>query len=425
MLLAFVPVCVIAQIVDLQPPISVTAVELQMQRLTALYAKKHPPGDDQAAQRAARAFLEHLRTSSPIAAEKLINGRMEDGELESRFDVYLRDRPELQGRVMGIGVGSPRERVAELMKKEHTVANDEAGRFALAEKFIERLAERSSLANDTLRNGKMSDEELNSRVAIFLSDLKAEAVAVSVDPSVAALEALVDTFIKANFGREGERVDAIAYQGAIEENGVAREFVIFRKRPNKFRMHFVKEGLVASVLSYDGKTAWRQVPGKEAQRISDAETAGLREIARFDPPIVGIREREAHIFRDDKTSKSTVTLRIREKDGSEYISVIDTETLLELSQRRGGTAEETRYRDYRKLGALNVAHTQEQWVDGSLRSVTRIEDVRLQPGLLDSFFNLPEKQSLGFMDYMGALIVIKERSAQQTSSANTTTGGKP
>jgi outer membrane lipoprotein-sorting protein len=274
----------------------------------------------------------------------------------------------------------------------------------------------------------MPTEELQSRVTIFISDLKAEASTVSADPAAAALEAVIDAFIRTNFGREGERVGAISYQGSIEENGVKREFIIFRKRPEKIRMHFIKEGLVASVLGYDGKNAWRQAPGKEAVRVPAEELAALRKIARFDPPLVGVRERGAEIIREDKVGNGPITLRIRERDGAEFVSMIDPETLNELSTRSqgsGGSVEETRYMDHRKLGVLNVAHTQEQWLDGALRSTTHITDVRLEPGLLDSFFSPPEKQSLGFMDYMGALVVIKDRAAQQASAKPAASGDKP
>lgn len=389
----------------------------------------NPSAQRSDAERAVREFIDYIRITSPIAAEKLATGQMEDEELESRFGVFLKDRPALSGKFDGEAGVSPRTKVAELLKRDSAVASNDTERLALAERFLTRLTERSAMAGDSLRSGKMPAEELQSRVAVFISDLKAEAVAAKLDPSAVALEAVIDSFVRANFGRDGERVGAISYRGSLEENGAKREFVIFRKRPEKFRMHFVKDGLVVSVLGYDGGNAWRQAPGKAAQRIPAGEIATLHKVARFDPPLVDYRERGAQVKRDGKAESGPITLRIHEADGSELVSTIDPKTLSEVStrmQRPGGGVEETRYKDHRKAGVLTVAHVQEQWVDGVLRSTTRIDQVRSEPGLLDSFFAQPENQNLGFMDYMGALVVIKERAAQQAATVNSkSAGGTP
>jgi outer membrane lipoprotein-sorting protein len=408
--------------VHFQPPMISTS-EIQQQRLHAVFAQMNPAADKRAAETAARAFLEHIRGTSPIAAEKLVSGRMDDEELEARFGVFLKDRPELSTHgKRGAETGSSRARVAELLKAETGIATSEAERLALADKFLFRLAQRSGMASESLRDGRMTDEELESRVAVFVADLKAEAMAAKTDPTAAAMEALIDSYLSANFGRDGERINEVSYRGTIEEGGVKREFTIFRKRPDKLRMHFVEEGLVLSVIGYDGKTGWRQAPGRPAELISPRDAAVLRTTARFDPPLVGYRERGAVVSRDSAVKTGEIVLRVRETDGTENFITIEEATMTEVanrSQTSTGGVEESRYRDYRKSGVLNVAYLQERWVDGTLRSTTRIEQVRVDPGILDAFFAPPVNESLGYMDYMGALIVIKNRATAQTAkSAN-------
>lgn len=402
------------------PPAAIPAAEIQEQRLHAIFSRMNPAAGKIEAERAARAFIEHIRATSPIAAEKLTAGRMDDGELESRFRVFLKDRPELVagGKRSETG-GAPRARVAELLKREEGLANGEAERLALADKFISRLAERSGTASENLSAGRMTDDELASRVSVFIADLKAEAVAAKIDPAAAAIDALIDTYVAANFGRDGERVNEVSYRGTIEEGGVKREFTIFRKRPNKLRMHFVKDGLVASVLGYDGQTGWRQAPGKPAELISPGDAAVLRTMSRFDPPLVGYRERGAVVSRESSVRPGEVVLRVREKDGTESFITIEESTMNEVASRSrtaAGRVEEARYREHKKSGVLNIAYVQEQWTDGAIRSTTRIERVRAEPGLLDAFFSTPANESLGYMDYMGALIVIKNRTTAQASA---------
>jgi len=135
---------------------------------------------------------------------------------------------------------------------------------------------------------------------------------------------------------------------------------------------------------------------------------------------VGCLERGASARLEVGPGASPERLHIVEKDGTHWVETIDPATEDELSlvqSRPEGSSVETRFRDYRRVGNLNVAHVVEQWVDGKLRSTTRIADVSVDPGLVDRLFTYPEDPNLGYMDYMGGLAVLQSRGKPGSAGA--------
>jgi len=407
---------------DLSHPASASA-QLQQQHLMQLFQGKLKDSGPSAVEQARTEFLDYLRRSSPLASEKLLGGKMDEEELESRVGVFLRDRPEFSGASVKTSGDDPRKQVAELLRHEPSVAGTDSERLALADRFLERLGQRSPTARTELLRGKMSDEELQSRVNVFTADLRTEAAAAPVDPKVAAVRALVDAYVKANFG---EQANDIVYRARIEACDVKRECVVFRKRPGKIRMHIVEEGLVIGVLGYDGTTAWRQQPGKAGVLATGKEAETLKQLARFDDPLVGFREHGTDVQLLEKPEKGPFQVHIRESDGTEMIASIDPVTNNEVSLRSrqsDGKWRELRFSDYRKVGALNLAYVQEEWDNGILLSTTRILEARTDAGLINPFFIQPVDPTLSYMDFMGGLAAINAQQRQQLPSLKQSTGG--
>jgi len=395
------------------------SMQMQRQRLTQMFQGKLSDAHPGAAERAAREFIEHLRESSPIAFEKLATNQMDDEELNSRAEVYLRDHPELSGQSIIASTETPRTRVADLLKGEPGIGSSDAERLANADRFIDRLKELSGAAHESLLSGRMTTEELQSRVKVFAADVRAEATVATVDPAAAAAVPIVDSFVKANFGRSTERADSVCYKGVITENGTKREFVIFKKRPRKIRIHIIENGLVIGVLGFDGTTAWRQAKGQPAIPVVGSDADAVVNSARFDDPLVDYRERGADVRLEGKAGSGPFLLHIRERDGVEMVAAVDPVKFSEVSlrtRRENGRWDEMKFSDYRKVGTLSFACVQEDWRDGALRSTTRITDVRLDPGLLDRFFAFPQESSLGFMEYMSALAIVEARATKAGSA---------
>lgn len=401
---------------DIEHPAAVS-VQLQQQGLNQLFQEKMKGSGPDAVARVRTEFLEYLRRNSPIASEKLFNGKMDDEELNSRVDVFLRDRAAQSLGYVSVEQSDPRTQVAELLRREPAIASTDAERLALADRFLERLGQRSSTARNELLRGKMPSDELQSRVSVFIADLQAEAAAAPVDASAVAVRALVESYLKANFA---ELANDMSYKAEIDAKGVKREFTIFKKRPGKVRVHIVEDSLVIGALGFDGVMAWRQEPGKAGIPTAGAEAGMLKQVARFDDPLVGYRERGTVVkLLEEKSDKGPIKLQIRESDGTEMVAEIDPVTNTELSLRTlmaDGTWSEVRFSDYRKVGGFNFAFVQEEWSDGKLRSTTKVSEVRLDSGLIDQFFVPPVDPVLSYMDYMGGLAAIKAKQKQRPST---------
>lgn len=133
--------------------------------------------------------------------------------------------------------------------------------------------------------------------------------------------------------------------------------------------------------------------------------------ARFDNLLVGYRERRATARLESVPGASPIRVSIREANGAEVVETIDPATYHELSIGRrdpAGKWDETRFRDYRKVGPLSVAGIQEHFVDGVLRSTTRITDVRLDAGVLARIFTPPSSLKFDYMDFMGGLEILAQ-----------------
>jgi len=386
---------------------------MQRQRIAQMFQEKLPDARPEATEQAAADFLDHMRQTSPIAADNIASGRMDEDELKSRVEVYLRDHPELSGKTPDAALESPRARVAELLRGEEGVGRTDPERMVIADRFIQRLGELSSAARDNLLAGKMTTDELQSRVRVFAADLRAESAAVAVDPAVAAALPIVDSFVKANFGSAAERPDSICFKGVEEGLGKKREFVIFKKRPNKIRIHIMENDQVIGIIGFDGTRTWRQSSGQPAIPVVGSDADAIVNSTRFDHPLIGYRENGTAVRLDGGKAGRTIQLHLRESDGTEMLSTIDPSNYREISRRTlrpGGVWTELRFKDYRKVGPVNLPYEQEVWGDGKLTSTTRISDVNLDPGLLDGFFAMPTGIRLGFMDYMNALaIAARER----------------
>jgi hypothetical protein len=385
-------------------------------RLDEQFKRRLPTASKAVIDRAEQAFMDHLRQTSGMAAEQLAAGRIDDDDLSARIDVFLGDHPDLAGLQAAGSSGDPRARVMQGLGREPDLAGTAAERQALADRFIVWLGGLSGTARDTLLAGRMAPDELQSRIDVFAADIRAERSKVVSDPAVAAVPAIEEAFAKANLGPVPERADSICCRGTESEGALTRQFVLFKKRPGYIRINILRDGMVVGVLAYDGTAAWRQEPGKPPVRIEGPDAESLIKAARFDDPLVGYRERGATARLESAPSASPIRLSIREASGAEVVETIDPATYYELSvgwRDSAGKWSETRFREYRKVGAVSVADLQEHWVDGTLRTTTRIGEVRLDTGMLARIFSMPSNPNLDYMDFMGGLEVLAKAAKKQ------------
>jgi hypothetical protein len=94
---------------------SQTPVGTPEQRLAQLLRKRLPGQSAQAIDRAQQAFLEHLKSTSPIISEEFLSGRTDVDDIASRLDIFVSDHPEFSGAATPAAVASPRQQVVDLL----------------------------------------------------------------------------------------------------------------------------------------------------------------------------------------------------------------------------------------------------------------------------------------------------------------------
>jgi hypothetical protein len=395
------------------PGNAAAAAELERFQVATQLRATRPTLTPEQEARVVTAFLEHLRTRNAVAAEKLRAGRMDREELDARLGVFLRENPALlQSAASARPADDPRVRVIELLRETRSLTLTDREREALADQFIERLREANRVAHDALMSGRLSPEELRSRLTLYLNDLTAATATPQADPRDATLEALIDKHVRDHHGNPQERLRSFAFRGSVTDGPRTLDFVVMKKRPGLLRMLILDQGTVIRSIGHDGEIAWTQAPGEPAVRAIGTAEADIAEMARFDSPLVGYRERGAEVHREDQPGTGPIVIRVREKTGAETVSVLDPETLVEVAQRTtsaAGEPVETRFSDHRKVGVANLPHVHERWVAGKLRATNRITQIVPEPGLLDSVFRRPAPAELTYMDYQGALRRVLEQ----------------
>lgn len=409
-----------------QATASDAAVAIQKQRTAQILIDKLPGIDEKKANDAAADFIERLQQNSPIAAEKFLGNHMDDDEVVSRVDVYLRDHPELAGASSGLAPLGARSRVMQAIAQERGAAISDAERQDLSDRFVERLGQLSGTAKENLMAGQMSSEELESRVKVFLADLKSEATAAVTDPAAADAVPILDSFVKANFGLPTDMANSMSFRGTVEQDGKTRSFVIFKKRPDKVRIHIIEAGVVVGMLGFDGNSVWRKARSSPTIPIVGSDANIIKGQARYDHPLVDYKEKGSRVVVDDKSSSKALMLHIFESDGTEMVSTIEPVTFKELSRkvrRPHEPWEETRYSAYHKVGPLNVPYVEEKWIGGTLRNTTRLTEVTVDSGLLDEFFSPPAASSFDLLDYMTAVAELDARDRSTADNAAKKHGG--
>jgi hypothetical protein len=388
-------------------------------RMDPEFRQRLPGASATTIERAEEAFIDHLHTTSERASSNLADGHIEEDDLTSRIDVFLGDHLEF-GRVSSNGeTEGPRTQILAALKKERDLAQSDAEREALADRFLVWIGGLSGSARDTLLAGRMPADELQSRIKVFAADIRAERIRVVTDPAVAAVPAIADAFARANLGPVTERADSVCYKATASDGKSSREFVAYKKRPDNVRLHIMRDGFVVAILAYDGSRAWGQAEGKPPSELKGSGAEVLLESSRFDYPLIGYRERGAKARLVSVPGESPIRISLEEPSGDKYVESLDSATYHEIGVTRtrpDGKVDELRMSDFHKEGSYTYAAVEEHRVDGKVVSTTRISEVRLDPGLLNAFFRMPSAAKFSYMDMMGGLAALQATNKKSSST---------
>jgi hypothetical protein len=142
--------------------------------------------------------------------------------------------------------------------------------------------------------------------------------------------------------------------------------------PDKVRVDAALQGLTV-VSAYDGRTGWRINPfegRRDAERMSEDEARSQADSGSLAGPLLAARAegaRVSYLGREDFDGTETYKLKVVQKDGDEFVYLIDPDTWLEIkvieTRRLRGSPQvtETELGDYEPVGGVMFPMSVESW----------------------------------------------------------------
>lgn len=201
--------------------------------------------------------------------------------------------------------------------------------------------------------------------------------------------------------REANQLAAVSIEGIHKQGEHRFQFNLRKKRPGM--LHYqLKRGATAITTVYDGHQGWLQL--RQGSEVSVEELSGeplkaLEEEARFESPLYRHLDKPGTRItltgREQLGGLQTIVLRV-EEPGMTSVYYLHPDDALILRMDRldesGEVALQTLYRDYKIVDGYPFAHSIENRIAGETISVTTVQAVAANPGLLSFYFQKPSEE---------------------------------
>jgi hypothetical protein len=148
-----------------------------------------------------------------------------------------------------------------------------------------------------------------------------------------------------------------------------------RTKAGDVRVDMALQGLTL-VQGWDGKTGWRINPfegRKDAERMSDDEARSMADTGSIRGPLQKAAMQGStvtYLGREDFDGTNTYKLKVTEKDGDEFVYLLDPDTMLEVKMvetrkiRGAPQVFEYEFGDYEKIAGVYFPMSVESWLAG-------------------------------------------------------------
>jgi hypothetical protein len=152
---------------------------------------------------------------------------------------------------------------------------------------------------------------------------------------------------------------------------------------DQVRVDMALQGLTI-MQGYDGSGGWRVNPfegRRDSERMSDDEARSLADSASLSGPLQNARKAGssvAYLGREDFDGTNAYKLKVTERDGDEFVYLLDPDTMLEIkmteTRRLRGSPVITEYElgDYEQVGGVYFPMSIETWGQGNPNQRSRI-----------------------------------------------------
>jgi hypothetical protein len=209
---------------------------------------------------------------------------------------------------------------------------------------------------------------------------------------------------EANGGQEAiQSITNVRIRGSISGPLASYDFVLLKKRPNKFLLNLMYKGRSIET-GYNGEKGWRRINKGESVTIEELEGPdldGMLTEADFDGPLIGspppgVARRLVGIERIDRVDYFVVEV---EGPRGLFRHYVDSRSFREYKVELVTPAKESSYQpsmtiydDYERYGTIWVAMNVKRMLQSGDTETVQIHQVEANPGLLDFIFEKPRER---------------------------------
>jgi hypothetical protein len=363
--------------------------------------QKAPECPTDISEAVAEQFLEELQQRSPEKLDKLTTANFPLADFESTL---LR---QVAAKLTGATHTAAREEIARRRVGAMLAASGRDAPEAAKEAsgLIEKIRDGSAAQYRRLVDGRIDDDDLQIllRKASQVGTAKKEPEPAK--PKLLTASDIVTEFSRRNqTGSALQRLQAYVVEGRIKTaNGEEQELLLFRMKPDCFKLVVRSAGVTRYILAGSGGRFWQHAPGKSPETVPLQALGQRKYLNEFADPLFSMDD---YVFErlDDGTAdgKKFYRVAVRRPDGSNYVARIDTETFREVG-RENEDRSIARYSDFRDVAGVIYSFREDLTDVAGRPGMFELTRISPNPGLIRDFFEPAVRPDLGYYELEGYL----------------------
>lgn len=341
-------------------------------------------------------FLDELRRRHPGEADRLLSAEFRADAFTS---MLLRQVAAALGGAAHAGVREQvaLRRVALLLPRSKTGT----GPAPSAAEMLDKIRAASTVQHRRVLEGRLDDDEMLGLMARTRQPAEESKPVAQARPKELTVADIVSEFARRNqTGAAVAKLQAYTIEGQLTDpTGQVSELLLYKMRPDRFRLVMRRAGRTQSILAGDGDRFWALIPGQPVRVITPKEMGERRHMGEFMGPLL---QQEGFVFErlpdGIEGDRKCYRVAVRRKDGSGYVTRIDAETFQEVA-RENADQSIVRYSEHQEIAGIMLAHREEvtDAKGGKMTfDMTRITD---NPGLIRDFFQPPPPTQPSYLEF--------------------------
>ena len=340
-------------------------------------------------------FLDQLQSGHPAEFDLILAPNFRSPEYES---LLIRD---IAGHLSGASWSALKEKLA--VQRLRTLI--QAGEGPTASKpedaaaLFAQIKSGSDIYFRRLLDGKIEDDDLST----LMKKGRRAAEPAEASPPARPASLSADEIV-AEFSRHNQEGAAVTKLKAYVTDGMmdtpttgSLRVIMFKLRPDFFRMVVMKDGLVRSVIAGHGSEYWQQVPGGAPTRLPLSGADEVKRVGEFLDPLFS-EDGGATFERlpdGHAGAASYYRIGVHLADGSSYVTRVEIGTFRELG-REWPNGSVSQCADFRQVGGLTIAFYEATTRANGTQGIFRLNRFSPNPGLSQAFFEAPQGSDQGF-----------------------------